>query len=215
MDKLKKALSWFLYSYIWLAILLFVIDIVTKNIIVNNMIVGSSVDLIPGFLRISYQVNSNFAFSSSLNMSPEAVRIVFCIIAFIGIGVILFFYIHNYKKHNKLIKACLMMLLVGAVGNLIDRLFYSPEYLHNSLNGVVDWIDFYGIWSYVFNWADSCLVVSAFTLLIYFIVIEIKDTIAKRNLEAPKGEEKILSKDEKERLESYEKVDQDENNSNK
>lgn len=214
MAKLKKALTWFLYSYIWLAILLFVIDIVSKNIIVNNLAVGDQVDLIPGFLRITYQVNSNFAFSSSFNMTPEVVRIVFCIIAFIGIGVILFLYCRNYKKHNNIVKACLMMILVGAVGNLIDRLFYSPEYLHNSLNGVVDWIDFYGVWSFVFNWADSCLVVAAFILIIYFIVLEIKDLIAKRNAEAPQGTEKILSKDEKERLESYQKEDKDENSNN-
>lgn len=205
---LKKAL----YSYIWLAVLMFVIDILTKTFVVNNLVVGESVTLIPGFLRITYQVNTNFAFSSNFNLSPEAVRIIYCIIAPIGIGLILFFYIKHYKTSHKITKACLMLMLVGALGNLVDRVFYTPEYLGYTYNGVVDWIDFCGVWQFVFNWADSCLVVGAFTLIIYYIVIEIIAWNKKRKAE-PISEEAILSKDEKEKENLYTKEDKDETNS--
>lgn len=193
---------------------MFVIDIVTKTIIVNNLSVGEKIPLIPGFLNITYQVNTNFAFSAAFSLSKEAVRIIYCIIAPIGIGVILFFYIKNYKKSTKFVKAFLMVMLVGALGNLVDRIFYTPEYLHYDYNGVVDWIDFAGIWNYVFNWADSCLVVSAFALIIYFIVKEIRIWNQKRKLE-PQSEEKILSKDELEKQALYKKEDENKDTDSK
>lgn len=105
-----------------------------------------------------------------------------------------------------------MLMLVGALGNLVDRVFYTPEYLGYTYNGVVDWIDFCGVWQFVFNWADSCLVVGAFTLIIYYIVIEIIAWNKKRKAE-PISEEAILSKDEKEKENLYTKEDKDETNS--
>lgn len=211
-EKIFKFLKDALYSYIWLAVLMFVIDIVSKNLVVHYLIEGQSVPLIPGFLNITYQVNYNFAFSGSFNLPPLAVRIIYCVIAPIGIGVILYFYIRHYQRNTKIIRACLMLMLVGALGNLIDRIFYTPEYLGSTYNGVVDWIDFRGIWNYVFNWADSCLVVGTFTLVIYLIVREIINWNRKRKIEDKIADENgaVLSKDEKEKQELYTKEENSE-----
>lgn len=92
-----------------------------------------------------------------------------------------------------------MMILAGAIGNVIDRIFYSPEFLANPVNGVVDWIDFYGIWKFNFNIADSCVVVAAIMLIVYMIVNEIID-YRKNNKDKPKEDnEKVLSKTEQEK----------------
>lgn len=204
---IKNKAKWFLYSYIWLGVFMLLIDIVTKNIIVNTMKVGQSIDLIPGFLRITYQVNTNFAFSSSFNMPPDVVRIVFCIVATIGIGIILFIYIKKNKTLPKVTKAALMLLLVGALGNLIDRVAYTPEYLGYKFNGVVDWIDFCGIWKFVFNWADSCLVVGALMLIIYYIVIEIVASYKKKKAADKLVTGKVLSKDEQAKEDQFKKIE--------
>ena len=52
MEKFKSWALWFFKSFIWLGLLLLIIDIVTKNVVVNNMNVGDTVPLIEGFLHI-------------------------------------------------------------------------------------------------------------------------------------------------------------------
>ena len=200
-EKLIKALKWFFHSYIWLGILLLVIDFVTKQIIVAHRAdVAGGYVLIPNFLRVNYVINNTLMMGLSLG-SDIANRVVFCVAAsLISIG-LLIFVILRWGKIGKFYKACLMMILAGAFGNLIDRIFYSPEFLGNPVNGVVDWIDFYGIWGFNFNIADSSVVVAAFMLIIYTIVIEIMEYCKKKQLEPKKAEDntKAVSKTEQEK----------------
>ena len=100
-------------------------------------------------------------------------------------------------------KACIFLIVAGAIGNLIDRIAYTPEYLGVKHNGVVDWINFFGVWAFNFNIADCCVVIGAFMLAIYVIVMEVKDYLKKRNSEVVQV--KTLSKTEKERLEEENK----------
>ena len=204
-NKVLKGLKWFFFSFIWLFILFLAIDIVSKQLVVRNMSVGQSIMLIPGnsekaFLNITYTVNTNAAFSFGVG-TPLVNRVVYSIIAFIGLGLIVGIYIWKFKKINNLTKACLMLMAVGAVGNLIDRIFYSPEFLKFSENGVVDFIDFAIIWPFIFNIADSCVVVGVFILIIYLAIDEIKLMRAKRAQEVNETGGKVLSKEEQSRLE--------------
>lgn len=197
LEKLKKYSLWFFNSFIWLGLLILAIDLITKNIVVNNMEVEQSIPLIPGFLHITYRVNTNAAFGLGIQDNPLANRIIYIVIASIAVALIIFVYVKKFNKLNKFYRACLMMITVGALGNLIDRVCYTPGYLKYPLVGVVDWIDFCGIWKYIFNIADSSLVVSVFMLVIYLIVDEIKtnkknkakvhlskDDVDKKKLEA-------------------------------
>ena len=88
-----------------------------------------------------------------------------------------------------------------SLGNLIDRLFYTKEFLHNSWAGVVDWIDFIGIRFAVFNIADACVVIGVFMLIAWLIVDEVKTVRAKRAEEVKETGGKVLSKEEQKRLE--------------
>ena len=74
-----------------------------------------------------------------------------------------------------------MLILTGALGNLIDRLLYGPEY------AVVDFIDFYFLtfWNFVFNIADCGVVIGAIALVIYLVIEEVKDYRAKNKSENP------------------------------
>ena len=197
LEKIKQYGLWFFNSFIWLGLLLLVIDIVTKNVVVNNCELGVRNVLIPGFLSITYTVNTNAAFGIGLG-NELANRIVYIIVALIAIAIIIVVYVKKYKVLNRYYKAVMMMILVGALGNLIDRTFFTPEYLRYSSVGVVDWIDFYGIWPYIFNWADSCIVVGVIMLVIYLIVDEIN--VSRKNKKV------ILTKDQVEaKIEQAEK----------
>ena len=71
------------------------------------------------------------------------------------------------------------MIITGAIGNMIDRISYGTSGLFTG--SVVDWIDFYWFWPFVFNIADCCIVIAAFMLVAYIIILEVKDMIARRN----------------------------------
>ena len=71
------------------------------------------------------------------------------------------YYLHS-KKVNNLGKIGILLVISGAIGNLIDRV---------RLGFVVDYLDFHIIWSYVFNLADCFVVVG--TILLCFKVLKI------------------------------------------
>ncbi len=207
-NKVLYGLKWFFFSFIWLGIIFLVVDIVTKVSVVNYFHAPAGnincthepIEIIKGFLNIEYIVNDKAAFGMGFD-SADTNRIIYIIVAVIGSGLIIGIYSWKYKKLNNLTKACLMLMAVGAIGNLIDRIFFSPEFLGYSVNGVVDWINFYGIWGFHFNIADSCVVVGTLILIVYLIVEEIREVIKKRNKEVKQTNGKVLSKEEQSRLE--------------
>ena len=213
-NKVLKGLNWFLHSYIWLFIIFIACDIITKQCVVRNMTEGQSITLIKSwdsakpFLAITYSVNTNAAFSFGVG-SALANRIFYSIIAFLGFGIIVGIYVWKFKKLNGVVKACLMLIATGALGNLIDRLFYNPAFLKSAENGVVDFIDFAVIWPFIFNIADSCVVIGVIILMIYLIVDEVKLAKQKRKEEVAETGGKVLSKEEQSRLEGEGAADED------
>ena len=195
-EKLLNALKWFYKSFIWLFIVFLGIDILTKQIVMNAGVAPGNVIADWGFVHISYVLNPNAAFGLGAK-DPTVSRIIYLVVAsLISIGIIA--YLILKRKTTKLyIRACLVLVVTGAIGNMIDRIFYGPEY------AVVDWIDFYWFWGYNFNIADSCIVVAMFMLIIYIIVMEVKDYRAKPKTKIVQG--KQLSKTELERLEEKNK----------
>ena len=216
-EKIVAKLKWFFNSFIWLGILFLVLDIVSKNVVVALQDQISSgggrnggIDIIPGFLGINYVINNHIVFGLDLFKNDIATRIVFVVVA-LGVSAgIIFYLVKKWGKINRFYKACLMMIIAGAIGNSIDRIFYSASYLnHGGLSGVVDWIDFYGVWNFNFNVADIGVVVAAIMLVIYMFVMEIIEYRRKAKLK-PKTETdntKVVSKTEQEKNQFLEKKD--------
>ena len=214
-QKVLKGLKWFFFSFIWLFIIFIVTDIVTKQWVVSYFKTHDQpIEIIKGFLNIEYVVNEAAAFGFGI---PEHVkgyaianRVIYCVVASIGLGIIVGVYIWKFKSLNKLVKACLMLMAVGALGNLIDRVFYSASFLTTLTwtaangGGVVDWINFYGVWGFHFNIADSCVVIGTLIMVVYLIVDEVKIQMAKRKTEVKETSGKVLSKEEMARLENQE-----------
>lgn len=214
-DKIVFGLKWFFRSFIWLGILLLVIDIVTKNVVIANKeyitsLPDSRLVLIPNFLAITYTVNRNAAFGVGVG-SDLANRIVYIVIAVLAIGALTFLYVKKFKKLNLFYRACLNLVLVGALGNLIDRIFFTSSYLGvMGEPGVVDWIDFFGIWKFVFNIADCCIVIGVIMLIIYLIVDEVKTSKKKKkeslSIEMVKDKKEALEKEKQEAVIEEEKT---------
>lgn len=195
-EKFLNGLKWFFRSFIWLGIILLGVDILTKQIVRNAGVPDGGLVADWGIVRIRYVLNYNAAFG--LGASDHTVsRVLYLVFAsLISAGIVTYLIIK--RKTTKLfIRAALVMVVTGAIGNMIDRIFYGPEF------AVVDWIDFYWFWKFNFNIADCCVVIAAFMLIIYVIVMEVKDYLEKRKKEGVQV--KQLSKTEQERLQQQKK----------
>lgn len=137
----------------WLLVIISLIglDQLTKYLVVANFAYeGDTTPVINGFFHITYVRNSGAVFGMFQGLADTYV--IFLI--FISLALIIFgtmFYKTDFKD-KKLFwyQLALSLLIAGALGNAIDRIF---QFDHN----VVDFIDFRGIWNYVFNIADICL----------------------------------------------------------
>jgi len=131
-----------------------VLDRLSKIYINRVMAIGESVDVIPGFFAFTHINNAGASFGLFQNK-----QIIFLVV---GILLIIAFTIYIIKgKTNKLESLFLGFIAGGAIGNMIDR----------ATTGLVtDFIDFYGIWPYIFNVADIAVVVGAIGLVIYVLL---------------------------------------------
>ena len=194
-EKIIPALKWFLKSFIWLGIVLLGLDILTKQLVISAGVEPYSQIADWGFVHINYVLNYNAAFGLGADDHTVS-RVIYLIVASLVSAGLITFLIVKRKETKLYVRACLVLIVTGAFGNMIDRIFYAPYY------AVVDWIDFYWFWGYNFNIADSCIVVAAFMLIIYIIVLEVKDMIARRNLEL-KVEETAKKAEEEEKNDKH------------
>jgi signal peptidase II len=121
-------------------------DVVSKVLVVALLPDGHVVRLLGHYLELTSTRNSGAAFSVGTGAT-----VLFTAVAVVVVAVIL----RTAKRLYSLGWAiCLGLLLGGALGNLVDRLFRAPGPLRGE---VVDWIQL-PHWP-VFNLADSAIVI--------------------------------------------------------
>lgn len=145
--------------YIWITLIfVLVLDRVSKVFIQDNFRLGESIQVIPGFFHLTYIVNSGAAFGIL-----EGGRWFFVVSAVVVFAMILYFQ-SKISKDQRLMRVCMGLIGGGALGNLYDRLFLGGK--------VVDFLEF-KIWSYIFNIADSMIVIGSIILI--FLLFRLKD----------------------------------------
>lgn len=145
--------------YYFIAVILIIIDQVTKWFIIKNMELGESIPVIEGFFHITSHRNSGAAWGIL-----QGQMIFFYIITVIVIiGII--YMMQKYVQTNKVLGIGLGFVLGGAIGNFIDRL---------RMQEVVDFLDFTIInYSFpIFNIADSALTVGVIIILVAMFIEE-------------------------------------------
>ena len=130
------------------------LDQLTKFLVSRNLFLNQSSSVIKGIFYLTLIHNRGAAFGILKNQAPLFISTSL-------FAIILMFL--NLKNNNKrFYRFSLSLILAGALGNLIDRLF---------LGYVIDFLDF-RIWP-VFNIADSAITIGAI-LLGYTILRERK-----------------------------------------
>ena len=106
-------------------------------------------------MHLHYIENTGSAFSSFAGQT-----VFLLIVTAIGIGACTYVLIHHGKKH-KLLFWSLVMILGGAVGNMIDRIFRN--------GAVVDYLDLKLFNFAIFNFADCFVCIGTALLMIYIL----------------------------------------------
>lgn len=148
-----------------------VLDFGTKSLAENFLLYGEPISVIPGFLNWTLAYNPGAAFSFLADQAGWQ-RWFFIGITLI-IAIVLFFWIKRTERVEKLLRFGLACVLVGAIGNLIDRLF---------LGHVIDFIHVYyqGRSFPIFNVADI-FVTSGVGFIILSSLTEKKRKLANRS----------------------------------
>jgi signal peptidase II len=143
-----------------LAGVIIALDQITKIIISRTIPLYDSVPVINGFFNLVHIHNRGMAFGL---MNRPGNDITFRILTFITLVAVIGLLIWYIKLNDTSWKVTIAFSLIlgGAVGNLIDRLY---------LKKVIDFLDFYvGSWRWpAFNVADSAITVGT-CLLAYFL----------------------------------------------
>ena len=143
-------------KYLWLSGLVIVLDQASKWFMVSWLSFREVVPVIPSFnFTLAYNFGAAFSFLSDAGGWQ---RWFFVGLATVISGVLIV-WLKGLKPQAKLEALSLSLILGGAIGNVIDRLYYGY---------VVDFIDiYYGSYHWpAFNVADSAIVVGAILLVI-------------------------------------------------
>ena len=138
----------------------------------HNGLPKKSIPVIHNFLYITPIENPGIAFGINLGPDFKTIISVFTVIATIG----LLFYFFRIRKGDFLTRFSVAVILGGALGNLMDRIFYGYFYGYGNLfsGNVVDFLDlrFFGFFFmnktfgvYVFNIADVAITIGVAFLL--------------------------------------------------
>ena len=148
-------------SLFFLFLFLVILDQITKALVINFFDLYESVPLFT-FVNLTFVVNYGFAFG--LLNNPSLNQIVVSIVILLIISYFLYLLV---KTQDKVFQFTLTLILSGALGNFLDRIFRGF---------VIDFIDIYigkHHWP-AFNIADSCITLGFVVLMINILFLNKK-----------------------------------------
>ncbi|TGB04988.1 signal peptidase II [Halobacillus salinus] len=148
-----------MFVYYLIALVVILLDQLTKWIVVTQMELGQSIPVIENFLYWTSHRNQGAAWGIL-----QGQMWFFYLITVVVIGFVIY-YIQQYGKESRLAGTALALILAGAIGNFIDRIFRRE---------VVDFADtlIFGYDFPIFNVADSSLVVGVILVMLATIIDE-------------------------------------------
>lgn len=162
---------------ILLGVALVVIDQIIKVLVKTNMELGEQIMLIGQWCRLCFVENEGMAFGMAFG--GKVGKLILSLIRVVLSGSLIW-WIHSLLKKDKVptgVLVGLTLITAGAIGNLVDCMFYGLvwDYAPFMFGKVVDMFYFPIIrtaekvifFSPVFNFADSCVTIGAFYLVLF------------------------------------------------
>lgn len=133
-------------------LLLTFLDRLTKQLVISNVKLNGPRPFLFGLFQLRYVENSGAAFSS-FSQKTTMLTVVTLVILAVGLTLLM---LHKFR--SRFVNVCVVLVLAGGLGNVIDRLLYGY---------VVDFIEPLFVDFAVFNFADCCITVGAVLLICY------------------------------------------------
>ncbi len=161
----------------------------------SGMYEGERIKIIGNFFRLTFIENPGMAFGFDPGIDMKLWISIFSLVASIGLLIYLYF----IRKKNLSLRLAIAFILGGAVGNLIDRMFYGVFYHYAPLfyGRVVDFLDFdffkfslfgrsFDRWP-IFNFADAAVTIGVFILLFFYRQNKSEDNVRDESIPASDG----------------------------
>jgi signal peptidase II len=162
------------------ALLILVVDHVSKWIVETDFHAHQTVDIIPGYLCLSRVYNSGVAFGFFDNVISPWKPYILAAMAVLAIAVI-FIYSMRIPRERKLLQVALAIIMGGILGNFVDRILrgYVVEFIYFHIHETVN--------RPTFNIADSAITIGIALLLIDTL----KNPAAEKTAEQPAADTRL------------------------
>lgn len=146
-------------DFITIAIII-LLDRITKYAAKALLLKDTNIDLINGYLSFTYLENRGAAFGIFRNKKILLIGVTSFVV------LLLIYYLVKNTDINRFLKIGLILIIAGALGNLIDRVIlgYVIDFIHFYIKNVFDWP--------VFNIADISVVCGSIILALSLLLIK-------------------------------------------
>lgn len=204
-----------IYRYFILALVIIAIDQTSKLLVYKYMYLHQEINVIGEWFRLHYLLNPGMAFGIRWNNEFGKLALtVFRIAAMVGIGYYLW-KMANRKAHTGFLW-CMALILGGAVGNVIDSIFYGAVLNNHPIESPTPWFhgqvidmlffpifdfywptwvpfvggDYFLFFSPVFNIADSSIFVGV-VIILFCQRVFFKDRVEMNRTSPASGPEAV------------------------
>lgn len=156
-----------MWIYLIIAAAVIAVDQLTKLWTVSGLDVHESITVIPQVFRFTYVQNEGAAMGILAGH-----RWVFMVISTVALAALAVYLCKNYAQ-SRTVSVALSLIIGGGIGNMIDRI---------RLGYVIDMLDFcaFDFWVWVFNVADACVCIGGGILILWCLVMTVREARDKR-----------------------------------
>ncbi len=147
--------------YYDLILLILALDQATKWLVTRSIALYESVTVIPGFFNLTHIRNKGAIFGAFGQAQDRVVFLLLTAASLLALAFVVYYFFRTPSSERG-VKFSLALILAGALGNLVDRVFRGS---------VVDFLDFHIAgrhWPF-FNVADSAITIGALLLVVFFL----------------------------------------------
>jgi len=154
---MKRSTPYFLFVGV-----LLVLDQVSKSWVAAKIGLYDTIRVIPGFFNLTHVRNKGAIFGVFNHLRGNTVALLLTVLSIVAFVLILVYFFKT-PPEQKLARFTLALVMAGALGNQIDRIFRGT---------VIDFLEFHFKRFYwpTFNLADSCVSIGAVLLIYIFFV---------------------------------------------
>ena len=122
-----------------LALLIIVLDQVSKYLVHKHMTLGQEIPLIGNALKLLYTTNPGMAFG--VELPPPFGKLLLTGFRLLAVGGLSYYIVHLWRQRApKGFIACMALILGGALGNLIDSVCYGVIYHNAPFGSPTKWL---------------------------------------------------------------------------